>query len=77
LGKFGGPWNRKCCYMYFMTFWNILRPLCIICSLLVWVVCAHLVYFFRFGMFGPKNLATLLQTHVLPETIHFDKLGIL
>jgi hypothetical protein len=24
-------------------------------------VCCHLVYIFRYGMFGPKNLATLLK----------------
>jgi hypothetical protein len=31
----------------------------------VWLfaVCGHLVYFSSFGMFGPKNLATLIHSH--------------
>jgi hypothetical protein len=41
--------------LYFMTIWNILRPFGIIYSLLCSIVCGHLIYFCRFGMFGPKK----------------------
>jgi hypothetical protein len=44
LVKFGGPWNKKCSYILW-PFWNILQPLDIIYSLLVFVVCGHLVCF--------------------------------
>jgi hypothetical protein len=53
LVKFGGPWNRKCSYIYdhlkyFTAIWYNLLPLGILC----W----HLVYFFRFGMFGLRKI---------------------
>jgi hypothetical protein len=52
LTKFGGPWNRKCCYMYFMTVWNTLRPF--------GIVCGHLIYYFSLWyVWTTKNLATL------------------
>jgi hypothetical protein len=53
LVKFGGPWNRKCCYFYdlleyFMAIWYNLQPF--------GIVCGHLKYFFRFGMFGLRKI---------------------
>jgi hypothetical protein len=44
LVKFAGPWKWKCCYRYFMTICNSLRPFGIH-SPLVYVVCGLLVYF--------------------------------
>jgi hypothetical protein len=61
LVKFGGPWNRKCCYILrlFGLFYGIFVYLS--CGL----VCGNLVYFFHFGMFGPrKNLATVKRTTI-------------
>jgi hypothetical protein len=46
----------------FMTIWNILRPTGIIFTANwynLWpfgIVCGHLVYFLRFGMFGPRKI---------------------
>jgi hypothetical protein len=37
--------------VYFMTNWYNIRPF--------GTVCGRLVYFSRFGLLGPKNLATL------------------
>jgi hypothetical protein len=56
--KFGGPWNKKCCYIiyhfeYFMAIWYKLWPF--------GIACGHLVFFLRFGMFGPRKKATLLR----------------
>jgi hypothetical protein len=39
-----------------MTIWNILWPFGIIYGCLVYVVCGHLLYFSRFGMFGPRRI---------------------
>jgi hypothetical protein len=39
-----------------MTFWNILRPFGLHNLQPFGVLCGHLVYFFRFGMFGPRKL---------------------
>jgi hypothetical protein len=57
LVKFGGPWNEE----YFMNIWNILRPFGIFTAIWynLWpfgIVCDHLVYFLRFGMFGPIKI---------------------
>jgi hypothetical protein len=54
--NFGGPWNRKCCYVYFMTICNLLH---MAIGHNVWqfgVVCRHLLYFYHFGMFGPRKI---------------------
>jgi hypothetical protein len=54
LGKF---WRALECKMlvYFMTIWNILRTFGI-CNLWPFgIVCGRLVYFVRFGMFGPRK----------------------
>jgi hypothetical protein len=41
--------------IFFVTNWNILRPFGIY-GRLVYVVGGHLVYFSRFGMFGPRKI---------------------
>jgi hypothetical protein len=43
-------WRAAECKMlvYFMTIWNILRP----CG----IIYGRLVYFSRFGMFGPRKI---------------------
>jgi hypothetical protein len=43
-------------YYIFMTIWNILLPFCIVYGLLVYLVCGHCVYFYRFGMFEQRKL---------------------
>jgi hypothetical protein len=47
---------------YFTIIWYNLWPF--------GIVCCHLVHFLRFGMFGPKNLATLVKIH-LPKKVSF------
>jgi hypothetical protein len=42
--------------LFFMTFWNILRPVGIIYIQQFGIACGRLVYFFRFGMFGPRKI---------------------
>jgi hypothetical protein len=46
LVKFGGPWNGKCCYSL-LPFGKIYGHL---------VVSGHLMYFLRFGKFGPRKI---------------------
>jgi hypothetical protein len=41
---------------YFTAIWSILRPFVIIYGRLVYVVCCHVVYFSRFGMFEPRKI---------------------
>jgi hypothetical protein len=42
--------------VYFMTSWNILGPFGIFYGSSVYVVCGHLAYFSRFGMFEPRKI---------------------
>jgi hypothetical protein len=51
--NFGGSLNGKCWYIYdhleyFTAIWYILLP----CG----IICVHLVYYSRFGMFGPRKI---------------------
>jgi hypothetical protein len=53
--NFGSPWNRKCCH--------ILQPFGIHLHTSIWynlwpfgIVCGNLVYFFSFGLFGPRKI---------------------
>jgi hypothetical protein len=55
LGKFWRTLEWKM-LVYFVTIWNILRPFGIIYGRLVKVVCGNLVYFYQFGMFGPRKI---------------------
>jgi hypothetical protein len=52
LGKFWRALELKM-FVYFITIWNILQPFGIIYGCLV---CGHLEYFSRFGMFGPRQI---------------------
>jgi hypothetical protein len=52
-------------FEYFAAIWYNLQPF--------GIVCGHLVYFFRFGMFGPrKNLAALATTTVLKTQVFLN-----
>jgi hypothetical protein len=42
LGIFGGPWNRKCWYIYFIAIPYILWP--------IGIIWGSLVHFSRFGL---------------------------
>jgi hypothetical protein len=61
-----GPWNGKCWYI-FRPFWYNEWPFDIVCA--VWCSLWSFGIFLRFGMFGPRNMGTLLRAKGLPTTL--------
>jgi hypothetical protein len=73
LGKFwrAFEWSML---VYCMTIWNISWPFGIIYGRLVYIVCGHLLYFSKFGVFGLRKIwqpCIRHETLLTPDQVTF------
>jgi hypothetical protein len=53
--------------VYFMIIWSSLRSFLIFYGHLEYIICGHLVYFSRFGMFAPRKIWQPLPRSTPPD----------